>query len=99
REDLVQKALFGLATPAIGPIAPAFAWAYIPPDQAPPSPQAYDLEAAKALAEKAGIVGAKPTIMATVNVPRPPEVLKNQLNDLGLDVQIESLQQAAWNER
>ncbi len=99
REDLVQKALFGLATPAIGAIAPAFAWAYLPPDKAPPSPQAYDLEAAKALAEKAGIVGAKPTIMATVNAPRPPEVIKNQLKDLGLDVQIESLQQAAWNER
>jgi peptide/nickel transport system substrate-binding protein len=99
REDLVQKALFGLATPAIGAIAPAFAWAYLPPDKAPPSPQAYDLEAAKALAEKAGIVGAKPTIMATVSAPRPPEVIKNQLKDLGLDVQIESLQQAAWNER
>ena len=98
REDLVEKAFFGLATPGIGAIAPAFAWAYLPPDQTQ-TPQAYDLEAAKALAETAGIVGAKPTIMTTVDNPRPAEVLRTQLTDLGLDVQLEQLQAAAWNER
>ena len=98
RDDLVKTALFGLATVGVGPIAPAFAWAYLPPDQVK-TPQAYDLEAAKALAAKAGISGAKPTIMTTVDNPRPAEVLRNQFKDLGLDVQIEQLQAAAWNER
>jgi peptide/nickel transport system substrate-binding protein len=98
REDVVEKAFFGLATPAIGAIAPAFAWAYLPPDQTQ-TPQGYDLEAAKGLAETAGIVGAKPTIMTTVDNPRPAEVLRTQLTDLGLDVQLEQLQAAAWNER
>jgi peptide/nickel transport system substrate-binding protein len=98
RDDLVQTAFFGLAAPGIGPIAPAFAWAYIPPDKTE-TPQAFSLEEAKALAEKAGIVGAKPTIMGTSDNQRPAEVLRNQLSDLGVDVQFELLQQAAWNER
>jgi peptide/nickel transport system substrate-binding protein len=98
RDDLIQTALFGLATPSIGAIAPAFAWAYIPPDQTT-TPQAFSLDEAKALADKAGIAGAKPTIMGTSDDQRRAEVLRNQLKDLGLDVQIEQLQQAAWNER
>ena len=98
RDDLIQTAMFGLATPSIGAIAPAFAWAYVPPEEAE-TPQAFNLEEAKALAESAGIVGATPTIMVFEDDQRPAEVLRNQLTDLGLDVQIEQLQQAAWNER
>ena len=98
REDLVERGFFGLADVGVGPIAPAFAWAYGAPDPAA-SPQSFDLEAAKALAETAGIVGAQPVIMATVDNPRPAEVIRTQLVDIGLDVQLESLQQAAWNER
>ena len=98
REDLIQTASFGLPTPSIGAIAPAFAWAYIPPDQTE-TPQAFNLDEAKALAESAGITGAKPTIMSTTDTQRASEVIRNQLADLGLDVQIEQLQQAAWNER
>jgi peptide/nickel transport system substrate-binding protein len=98
RDALIESALFGLATPGIGAIAPAFAWAYIPPDQTT-TPQAYNLEEAQALAEAAGIVGAAPTIMGTPDDQRESEVLRNQLSDLGLDVQIEQIQQAAWNER
>ena len=99
REALIETAFFGLSLPAIGAIAPAFGFAYVPPDEAPPSPQAFNLEEAKALAESAGIVGAAPTIMVNEDGVRPAEVLRNQLTDLGLDVQIEQLQQAAWNER
>ena len=98
RDALVQTALFGLGTPGIGPIAPAFGWAYIPPEDTE-TPQAFDVEAAKALAEKAGIVGAKPTIMGTSDNQRVAEVLRGQLADIGVDVQFELLQQAAWNER
>jgi peptide/nickel transport system substrate-binding protein len=98
REELIETALFGLPAPAIGAIAPAFAWAYIPPEETT-TPQAFNLEEAKALAESAGIVGATPTLMIVHDVQRDAEVVRNQLSDLGLDVQIELLQQAAWNER
>jgi len=99
REALIETAFFGLSTPAIGAIAPAFGFAYLSPEEAPPTPQAYNLEEAKALAESAGIVGTAPTIMVYEDDQRSAEVLRNQLADIGLDVQIESLQQAAWNER
>ena len=99
RDELIETAFFGLSQPAIGAIAPAFGFAYLSPEEAPPTPQAYNLEEAKALAESAGIVGAAPTIMVYEDDLRSAEVVRNQLADLGLDVQIESLQQAAWNER
>jgi peptide/nickel transport system substrate-binding protein len=99
RDELIETAFFGLSQPAIGPIAPAFGFAYLSPEEAPPTPQAYNLEEAKALAESAGIGGAAPTIMVYEDDLRSAEVVRNQLADLGLDVQIESLQQAAWNER
>ncbi len=98
RDALIETALFGLATPGIGAIAPAFSWAYIPPDQTE-TPQAFNLEEAKALAEKAGIAGEAPAIMGTTDDQRVREVLRGQLSEIGLDVQLEQLQQAAWNER
>jgi peptide/nickel transport system substrate-binding protein len=98
RDELIETAMFGLATPSIGAIAPAFAWAYLPPEESE-NPQAFNLEEAKALAESAGLSGAAPTIMVFDDDQRPAEVLRNQLSEIGLDVQIELLQQAAWNER
>jgi peptide/nickel transport system substrate-binding protein len=98
REDLIERALFGRAAPAIGAIPPAFALGLRPAEETT-TPQSYDLEAAKALAETAGLVGLTTTILATVDNPRPAEVLRTQLQDLGLDVQVEQLQAAAWNER
>ncbi len=98
RDALIETAFFGLSNPSIGPIAPAFVWAYIPPEEIQ-TPQTFNLDEAKALAEAAGIAGATPTIMATSDTQRAAEVLRNQLSDIGLDVQFEQLQQAAWNER
>ena len=98
RDALIETAFLGLALPAIGAIAPAFGFAYIPPEETT-TPQAFNLDEAKALAEKAGIVGAAPTIMVFEDDLRTAEVVRNQLREIGLDVQIEQLQQAAWNER
>ena len=98
RQALIDTALLGRANPSIGAIAPAFAWAYIPPEEQE-TPQTFNLEEARALAESAGIVGQAPTIMATSDTQRIAEVLRNQLSEIGLDVQFEQLQQAAWNER
>jgi peptide/nickel transport system substrate-binding protein len=99
RDEIIETAFFGLSQPAIGAIAPAFGFAYLPPDEAPPTPQAYNLDEAKTLAEQAGLAGTAPTLMVIEDDLRTAEVVRNQLRELGLDVQIEQLQQAAWNER
>lgn len=98
RQALIDTAFLGLSNPSIGAIAPAFAWAYIPPEETE-TPQAFNLEEARSLAESAGIVGQAPVIMATSDTQRVAEVLRNQLSEIGLDVQFEQLQAAAWNER
>ena len=98
RDALIQTALFGLGQTGIGAIAPAFAWAYLPPADVE-NPQGFNLDEAKALADETGLSGQKPTIMSAATNTRPDEVVRNQMNEIGLDVQIEQLQAAAWNER
>jgi peptide/nickel transport system substrate-binding protein len=98
REEFVNKAFFGLADVSSGPIAPSFAWVYRPPEEVE-NPQAFDLDEAKQLASEAGLEGAKPVLMSVDGNPRPAEVMRGILRDIGLDVQIEQLQSAAWNER
>lgn len=98
RDALIQTALFGLGQPSVGAIAPAFAWSYLPPTDVE-DPQSFNLDEAKALAEEVGLSGLKPTIMTAATNTRPNEVVRNQMNEIGLDVQIEQLQAAAWNER
>jgi ABC-type transport system substrate-binding protein len=76
RQAMVDTAFFGLAIPSVGAIAPAFGWAYLPPDQVD-NPQAFNLDEAKALAEKAGIIGARPVIISSEEIgQRPTEVLR-----------------------
>jgi peptide/nickel transport system substrate-binding protein len=98
RDDLIKKALFGVAQPSVGAIAPAFGFAYLPPDQVQ-NPQAFDKAAATALVEQNGLKGAKPTLMFAQGNNRVAEVLQSQMRDVGIDMQIELLQGAAWNER
>jgi peptide/nickel transport system substrate-binding protein len=99
RQSFVDKAFFGLAIPGVGAIAPAFNWAYLPPDQVD-NPQGYDLDEAKALAEKAGIVGAQPVIISSEEIgQRPTEVLRTVLQDIGLEPQVDFQQAATFNER
>jgi peptide/nickel transport system substrate-binding protein len=98
RDDLIAKALFGLGQPAVGAIAPAFGFAYLPPDQVQ-TPQGLNKEAATAAVEANGVKDAKPTLMFAQGNNRVAEVLQSQMRDVGIDMQIETLQQAAWNER
>ncbi|MGE3799102.1 MAG: ABC transporter substrate-binding protein, partial [Thermomicrobiales bacterium] len=99
RQDFVDTAFFGLATPGIGAIAPAFAWAYLSPDQVE-NPQDFNLDEAKALAEQAGIVGAQPVIISSEEIgQRPTEVLRTMLTEIGLDPQVDFQQAATFNER
>ena len=58
------------------------------------------MEEARALAEEAGIIGAKPVVISSEEIgQRPTEVLRNILVDLGLDPQVDFQQAAAFNER
>jgi peptide/nickel transport system substrate-binding protein len=95
RADLIERAFFGRATPGIGPIAPAFGWVYQADAE---NPQAFDLDAAKELATSAGLDGVQVGLITNPDT-RVPELLRNQLSEIGLDVQIESMQQNAYTER
>ena len=97
RQELIDKAFFGLAVPGVGPIAPAFGWAYKPPEEID-SPQAFDLEAAKALAEQAGLNGVSLAILSQED-DRPHQVLRNILAEIGLEVAVDKVQTAAYFER
>lgn len=99
RQTFVDTAFFGLAIPAVGAIAPAFGWAYLPPEEVD-NPQGFNLDEAKALVEQAGIAGARPVIISSEEIgQRPTEVLRTMLTAIGLDPQIDFQQAAAFNER
>jgi len=99
RQAFVDTGFFGLAIPAVGAIAPAFGWAYLPPEEVD-DPQAFNLDEAKALAEQAGILGARPVVISSEEIgQRPTEVLRTQLVELGLDPQVDFQQAATFNER
>ncbi|CAA9537749.1 MAG: Oligopeptide ABC transporter, periplasmic oligopeptide-binding protein OppA [uncultured Thermomicrobiales bacterium] len=97
RQALIDTAFFGLGVPSVGPIAPAFGWAYVPPEEVE-TPQAFDLAAAKALAERAGLTGAKSSLLASED-DRPHQVLRNILAEIGLDLTIDKVQTATYFER
>lgn len=99
RQAFVDTAFFGLAIPGVGAIAPAFGWAYLPPEEVD-NPQGFNLEEAKALAEEAGIVGLQPVIISSEEIgQRPTEVLRTMLVEIGLDPQVDFQQAATFNER
>lgn len=98
REDFNRKAFLGKVVECVGPIAPAFGWAYQDPDSIE-NPQAYDLEAAKQLVEKAGIDGTTVKIMLQSDDPRPAENLRNQLKEIGIEVELDLVNTTAYFER
>ena len=99
RQQFVDQAFFGRAVGAVGAIAPAFGWAYLPPEEVE-NPQAFNMEEARALAEKAGLIGLQPVFLSSDEVgQRPTEVLRIILEDLGLQPQVDFQQAAAFSER
>ncbi len=98
RTEFNQKAYFGLPIPSVGPLAPAFAWVYRPPEEVD-DPQAYNIDEAKALAEQAGLDGMQPVLITSSDDPRPAQVMRGLLDEIGLDVQIEQSQTNAYTER
>ena len=98
KQDFIDKALFGLGVPSIGAIAPAFAWAYQPPSEVT-NPQDFNLAEAKSLAQSSGLTGAKPVFLVNASNPRPAEVLRTMLMDVGVAAQIDQVQAAVFTER
>lgn len=97
-DDLNKKAFFGRGIASVGPLAPAFGWVYKAPEDVD-NPQAFNLDEAKALAQKAGLDGVKPQLIGTPADQRVTETLRNQLKEIGLDVQIDQMQTNAYVER
>jgi peptide/nickel transport system substrate-binding protein len=99
KDRFVERARFGLADTSVGAIAPSFGWAAQTADDLAENPQAYDPEAAKALAESSGLVNARPAILASASDDRNQQELRNQLLEIGVDIEIELLEAAVYNER
>lgn len=97
-EDMNQKAFFGRAIQSVGPLAPAFGWVYVPPEEVA-NPQAFNLDEAKELAQKAGLEGLQPQLIGTPADQRVTETIRSQLSEIGLDVQIDQMQTNAYVER
>jgi len=93
REQITEAATFGLATPnqtAI-PEGSAFAIDY--------SPYERDVEKAKALLQEAGVSDLTVDFMVTNEYPETvtaAQVIQSQLKEVGVDVQIRTLDFAAW---
>jgi len=99
KDEYVEKALFGLADPSHGAIAPAFAWAYVPLDELEDNPQAFNLDEAKSMAEAAGILDTTPKLMAGAADDRLEQQLRNQLQDLGLEVELDKAEDSVYSDR
>ena len=98
RQELIDTALFGHAIPATSAVAPAFGAYYRAPEDVEDA-QAYDIDEAKRLAEAAGLDGLQPVILTASENPRVNETLRNIVSEIGIDLQLDLLQQAASNER
>ncbi len=99
RQRFVDQAFFGRAIGGIGAIAPAFGWAYLPPEEVE-NPQAFNMDEARALAEEAGLIGLEPVFLSSDEVgQRPTEVLRLILEELGLKPKVDFQQAAAFSER
>src|SRR5690606_14524750 len=97
-EDLIARAFFGHGTPSVGPLAPAFGWVYIPPDEVD-NPQAFDLDEARELVAAAGLDGVQVNLIGSADDQRETEIIRSQLSEIGLDVQVEQMQTNAYVER
>ena len=99
RDKFIKTALFGLAEPSVGAIAPAFGWATQTEADLTDNPQKYDQAAAKQLAESSGLTKAKPILIAGASSHRNEDEVRNQLLQIGVDAQLDLLQNADFNDR
>lgn len=102
KDDLIAKAMTTCCVKANGYFSPLFDWANDPGVTLP----AFDLEAAKASMEKTGLTKDDKGFychitMDTYNYepfPSMSQVIKAQLAEIGIDVNINMMEYAAWDE-
>lgn len=99
REKFIKTALFGLAEPSVGAIAPAFGWATQTEADLKEDPQKFDQTAAKQLAESSGLTKAKPILIGSASDHRNQDELRNQLLQVGIQVDLQLLQDSDYNNR
>lgn len=104
-DDIVNRAMGGIGQKATTYVTPLYAWACNnDPEAAVP---AYDLDKAKEYMEKTGLSKDADGYylrleMDTYNYepfPDMSQVIKNQLAEIGIDVKINMLEYAAWDEK
>ncbi|HEU5422912.1 MAG TPA: ABC transporter substrate-binding protein, partial [Nitrolancea sp.] len=99
RDQFIKTALFGLAEPSVGAIAPAFAWATQTEADLKDDPEKYDPAAAKQLAESSGLTKIKPELLAGASDHRAEDTLRNLILKIGVDINLVLLQDADYNNR
>jgi peptide/nickel transport system substrate-binding protein len=95
-EAYVRTAHFGKAKPDTGPINPATGWVW---RDDKPDHQDYAPEEGKRLLKEAGYANASFKIMASPNYLRDIKVIRQQLQQAGLDVEIDQVPNATYWER
>lgn len=104
-DDIVNRAMGGIGQKATTYITPLYAWACnTDADAAVPG---YDLELAKQYMEKTGLVKDADGYYLHVELdtynyepfPDMAQVIKSQLGEIGIDVKINMLEYAAWDEK
>lgn len=98
RDDFNKKAFLGHVVECVGPIAPAFAWAYQDPESIE-SPQAFNLEEARQLADQIGLSGTTTSILLQSDDPRPAENIRSQLSEIGVEVKFDLVNTTAYFDR
>jgi len=94
-EAYVKTAFFGNAVPDVGPIAKATNWVW---RDDKPSDQDYAPEEAKQMLEEEGVADASFSILAQQGSLRASKTVRNQLNELGLNVEIDQVTSSTyWN--
>jgi len=99
RDKFIKNALFGLAEPMVGAIAPAFGWATQTEADLTDDPEKFDQTAAKQLAESSGLTKAKPVLIGSASDHRGQDELRNQLLQVGIQVDLQLLQDSDYNDR
>ena len=104
-DDIVNRAMGGIGQKATTYVTPLYSWACnTDPEAAVP---AYDLEKAKEYMEKTGLTKDADGFylhltLDTYNYepfPDMAQVIKNQMAEIGIDVKINMLEYAAWDEK
>lgn len=104
-DDMINKALKQIGQKATAYLSPVFEWAVN--SDADAAVPAFDLDKAKSYLEQAGLTPDANGIYKTVEVdtynyepfPELAAVLKDQLSKIGIEVKINMLEYAAWEEK